>query len=202
MLKSRVIFALLLIAATTVAVPTGPAVAQYGHWHRSPFQFSRHYAQFRQESPWRRWGPGRQTSYQSMKQSRWHGEMVHAPSSIGAYNPGNTPGPRFMSASSSRPNAGYPLQNGGGYRNAGSSYQGAGYSYQGAGSAPQGAGSSSQGVASSSRSTDSSSAAGNQLSETRYICIVAGMGYCGFNGRANISSGSRCYCGENSGVTR
>ena len=117
------------------------------------------------------------------------------PKSIGLYNPGNTSGAQYMKASSSRPNGGYPSMNGGVYRNPGSSSQGIGSSSQGAGSSSQGAGT-------SSRNTNSSSASGYQSSETRYICVVAGMGYCGFNGRPNISSGSRCHCGEASGLTR
>jgi hypothetical protein len=200
MRKSRVIFILSFFAAATLAVQTAPAVAQYRHWqHRSPFAFSRHYAQFRQESPWRRWGPARQMSSQPTQRpthttGRFH-EGAHAPKSIGLYNPGNTSGAQYMNASSSRPNGGYPSMNGGVYRNPGSSSQGIGSSSQGAGSSSQGAGT-------SSRNTDSSSASGYQSSETRYICVVAGMGYCGFNGRPNISSGSRCHCGEASGLTR
>lgn len=205
MLKSRVIFILSLFAAAILAVPTAPAVAQYRHWqHRSPFGFSRHYAQFRQESPWRRWGSARQTSHQSMQppHHREGYEGSYQPKSIGLYNPGNTSGAQYMNASSSRPNGGYPSMNGGAYRNPGYPSQGAGSSSQGAGSSHQGASSSYQSAGSSSRNTDSSSASGYQSSETRYICVVAGMGYCGFNGRPNISSGSRCHCGEASGLTR
>jgi hypothetical protein len=78
MLKSRVIFSRLLFAASTVTVPTGPAVAQYGHWrYRSPFQFGRRYAQFRQEAPWRRWESAQRASHQSMKPS--HREGFEAP---------------------------------------------------------------------------------------------------------------------------
>ena len=198
MLKSKVIFILLpIFTVATLAATTGPAVAHYGFWHRGPSHFARHPAQFRQESAWRRWGSARQTSHQSMQRHPERYEEPPQPHSIGAYNPGNTPGPRFMNASSSRPNAGY----GGGHGNAGSSYQGAGFSYQGAGSSSHGAGSSPQSVGSLSRNTDSSSAAGSQPSETHYICIVA-MGYCGFNGRPNIPPRSLCHCGSDSGLTR
>ena len=68
MLKSKVIFTLLLFAALTLALPTGPAVAHYGFWqHRGPSHFARRPAQFRQESPWRWWGSARHTSHQSMR---------------------------------------------------------------------------------------------------------------------------------------
>jgi hypothetical protein len=206
MLKSRVIITLLLFAVGMLAVPTRPVVAQYGHWqHRWQSRLARHPVRFRQESPWRRWGPARQTSSHSMQSSHGCGgcfEAPHQPSSIGAYNPGNTPGMRVMNASSSRPNGGYPSMNGGAYGTPGYSSQGAGSSYQGSSSSYQGGSPSYQSAGSSSRNTDSSGATGYQPSETRYICVVAGMGYCGLSGRPNISSGSRCHCGEASGLTR
>ena len=208
MLKSKVIFTLLLFAALTLALPTGPAVAHYGFWqHRGPSHFARHPAQFRQESRWRWWGPARQTSRQSMQRPTQttrspYREGTYAPKSIGLYNPGNTSGAQYMNASSSRPNGGYPSMNGGAYRNPGYPSQGAGSSSQGAGSSRQGAGSSYQSAGSSSRSTDLSGATGYQPAETHYICVVAGMGYCGLNGKPNISSGSPCHCGQASGFTR
>ena len=178
MQKNRVIFILLLFAAATITLPTRSAVAQYGHWqNRWQSHFARHYAPFRQESPWRRWEQARHTSRQPIQST--HGcptcyEAPYQPSSIGAYNPGNTPAMRVMNGSSSRPS--------------GAPSQGVGSSYQSAGS--------------SSRNTDSSSTGGYQTSQTRYTCIVADMGYCSFSGRANISSGSICHCGEASGFTR
>jgi hypothetical protein len=203
--KSKVIFTLLVFAVGIVAVPTKSAVAQYGNWqHRWPSHFARHPAQFRQASPWRRWGQGQHTSRRAIQSS--HGcptcyEAPYQPTSIGAYNPGNTSGMRLMNASS-RPNGGYPSMNGGAYRNPGYSSQGASSSVQGAGSSPQGVGSSYQSAGSSSRNTDSTSTGGYQTPQAHYTCIVADMGYCGFNGRPNISSGSICHCGQASGFTR
>ena len=204
MLNTREIFRLLFFAVTLLTVPTGPAVAHYGFWqhrswqHRSfqhgwPSQFSRRPAQLRQEPSWRRWGSARQTSARTTGRHPY--ELSLAPKSIGPYNPGNTSGSGYMNASTSRPNRGYPSANGNADRYPGSSSQGAG-------SSSQGAGSSSQDPGSSSRNADSSSAAGNQPSKTHYTCFVAGTGYCGFYGRPNVSSGSRCFCGQNSGLTR
>lgn len=206
MQKNRVIFILLLFAAATITLPTRSAVAQYGHWqNRWQSHFARHYAPFRQESPWRRWEQARHTSRQPIQST--HGcprcyEAPYQPSSIGAYNPGNTPAMRVMNGSSSRPNGGYPSMNAGAYRNPGYPSQGASSSSQSVGAPSQDVGSSNQSAGSSSRNTDSSSTGGYQTSQTRYTCIVADMGYCSFSGRANISSGSICHCGEASGFTR
>jgi hypothetical protein len=208
MLKSRVIFILvMLFAAATLAVLTGPAVAHHGFWqHRGPSHFARHPAQLRQESRWRWWGPARQTSHQSMPHPTavtgiHHHEHQVAPKSIGPYSPGNTFGSQPVNAHQQMSSVGHASQNGASSRNIGSSSQGSGSSSPGAGSSSQGSGSPSQGAGSSSRNTDSSSAAGSQPSEAHYICIVA-MGYCGFNGRPNIPPRSLCHCGQDSGVTR
>ena len=194
MLESRVIFTLLLFAGGILTVQPGPVVAQNGYWqHRWASHYGRGPSQFRQEPLWRRWGPAPQTaSHSTQRPTQGHGhfhEGSFAPKSIGLYNPGNTSGSQYS------PNGGYQSTNLGGYRNPGYASQGGSSSYQGGSSSYQSAGS-------SSRNNDSSGATGYQPSQTRYICVVAGMGYCGFNGRPNISSGSRCHCGEASGLTR
>ncbi len=212
MLKIKVVLTLLLFAFGILAVACEPAIAQNGYWqHRWSSQFARRPFQFRQEPPWRRWGPARQTSFQSVQsQTRTTGshdhpyELSRAPTSIGPYNPGHYDMPRAPSSNglynpgnisssvytnrpSSRPNVGYPSPNGGGYGSAERSTQSAAPSYQAAGP--------------SSQNVDLNGPGRYQPSETRYTCIVAG-GYCLFTGAPNISSGSVCHCGQDSGFTR